>query len=269
MPDIKVICCDIDGTLVRDDKSLSDENAKWIHKAVHEAGVHFTLVSGRPVNGVLPFYRRMGITGPVSCFNGGTLVDENGNIVDDHRMPHDLAVQICTIGSHHNVDVIVFDGMKWYLKTRDCYCYAQKKRIYESDCGVGEPVELLKGFDTNKIIFMSPSPEVMASAMAEVKKSIDESRVTFYRNSDFLEMMPSGYDKSSAIDALARLFNVELSQIMALGDDYNDVPMLRRAGCSVAMANAVPEAKAAAKYVTDSNNDDGVAKAIRRFVFGA
>ena len=73
---VKVICCDIDGTLVRNDKSLSEENIKWIHKAVHEAGVHFTLVSGRPVNGVLPFYRRMGITGPVSCFNGGTLVDD-------------------------------------------------------------------------------------------------------------------------------------------------------------------------------------------------
>ena len=69
-------------------------------------------------------------------------------------------------------------------------------------------------------------------------------------------------------DALARLFDVDLSQIMALGDDYNDIPMLKRAGCSVAMANAVPEAKAAAKHVTDTNNNDGVAKAIQKFVFG-
>ena len=268
MSDIKVICCDIDGTLVRDDKTLSDENAKWIHKAVHEAGVHFTLVSGRPVNGVRPFYQRMGITGPVSCFNGGTLVDENGDIVDDHRMPHDLAVQICKIGKHLPVDIIIFNGMKWYLRTRDCYCYAQKKKIYESECGIGEPLQLLNTFDTNKIIFMSPSKDVLKTAMAEIEKKVEKGRITYYSNADFLEMMPSGYDKSSAIDALAKLFDVKLSQIMALGDDYNDVPMLKRAGCSVAMANAVPEAKAAAKYITDTNNNDGVAKAIQKYVFG-
>lgn len=268
MADIKVICCDIDGTLVRDDKSLSDENAKWIHKAVHEKGVHFTLVSGRPVNGVRPFYKRMGITGPVSCFNGGTLLDENDRIVDDHRMPHDLAMELFEIGENMTPDIVIFDGMTWYLRTRDCYCYAQKKRIYESDCGVGDFRELLGKFDTNKMIFMSPDKEVLASILAEIERKIDKSRYTAYRNADFLEVMPSGYDKSSAIDALARLFDVDLSQIMALGDDYNDIPMLKRAGCSVAMANAVPEAKAAAKHVTDTNNNDGVAKAIQKFVFG-
>ncbi len=268
MPDIKVICCDIDGTLVRDDKSLSEENARWIHKAVHEKGVHFTLVSGRPVSGVRPFYERMGITGPVSCFNGGTLVDENGSIVDDHRMPHDLAMKLMDIGESYGSDIIIFDGMKWYLKTRDCYCYAQKRRIYESECGTGDLRQLLGGFDTNKMIFISPSKDIVDSILQKITETIDASRYTPYRNADFLEIMPSGYDKSSAIDALARLFDVELSQIMALGDDYNDIPMLRRAGCSVAMANAVPEAKAAAKHITDTNNDDGVAKAIRRYVFG-
>ncbi|MBQ2527954.1 MAG: HAD hydrolase family protein, partial [Spirochaetales bacterium] len=56
--------------------------------------------------------------------------------------------------------------------------------------------------------------------------------------------------------------------IMALGDDYNDIPMLQKAGYSVAMENAVPEVKAAARYITDTNNNDGVAKAIKRYVFG-
>ena len=268
MADIRVICCDIDGTLVRDDKSLSEENAMWIHKAVHEKGVHFALVSGRPVNGVRPFYDRMGITGPVSCFNGGTLVDESGRIVDDHRMPHDLAVELFEIGENRTPDIVIFDGMTWYLRTRDCYCYEQKKRVYESDCRTGDFRKLLGQFDTNKMIFISPDKEVLASVMAEIGRKIDSSRYTSYRNADFLEIMPSGYDKSSAIDALAKLFDVNLEQIMALGDDYNDVPMLRRAGCSVAMANAVPEAKAAARFITDTNNNDGVAKAIKKYVFG-
>ena len=267
MADIKVICCDIDGTLVRDDKSLSEENIRWIHKAVTEKGVHFTLVSGRPVNGVLPFYRRMGITGPVSCFNGGTLVDENGNIVDDHRMGTDLALELLNIGEESKADIVIFDGMKWYLKTRDCYCYALKRKVYESECGTGDLRELLGRFETNKMIFLSPDKNVLDSLLETIKEKIDPSRCTLYRSGDFLEIMPSGYDKSSAVDALAKLFDVPLSQIMALGDDYNDVTMLKRAGYSVAMGNAVEEAKQAAKYITDTNNNDGVAKAIRRFVF--
>ena len=267
MSDIKVICCDIDGTLVRDDKSLSEENIKWIHKAVSEKGVHFTLVSGRPVNGVLPFYKKMGITGPVSCFNGGTLVDENGNIVDDHRMGTDLALELLSLGEQRDVDIVIFDGMKWYLKTRDCYCYALKRKVYESDCGTGNLRELLGQFETNKMIFLSPDKDVLDSLLAEIKAKIDPSRCTVYRSGDFIEIMPSGYDKSSAVDALAKLFNVSLSQIMALGDDYNDTNMLKRAGCSVAMGNAVEEAKQVAKYITDTNNNDGVAKAIKKYVF--
>ena len=268
MSDIKVICCDIDGTLVRDDKTLSDENIKWIHKAVHEKGVHFTLVSGRPVHAVRPFYERMGITGPVSCFNGGTLVDEKGNIVDDHRMPRDLAFSLLDIGEEFGADIIIFNGMKWYLKSRDCYCHDQKKLIYETECETGDLRQLLGTFETNKMIFLSPSRDVIESVFSRIKETIAPKRYTPYRNADFLEIMPSGYDKSSAIDALAKLFDVSLDQIMALGDDYNDVTMLKRAGCSVAMANAVPEAKAAAKHVTDTNNNDGVAKAIKKYVFG-
>jgi hypothetical protein len=117
------------------------------------------------------------------------------------------------------------------------------------------------------MIFLSPDKDVLDSLLAEIKAKIDSSRCTVYRSGDFIEIMPSGYDKSSAVDALAKLFNVSLSQIMALGDDYNDTNMLKRAGCSVAMGNAVEEAKQVAKYITDTNNNDGVAKAIKKYVF--
>ena len=266
--DVKVICCDIDGTLVRDDKSLSEENIRWIHRAVHEAGVHFTLVSGRMVNGVRPFYERMGITGPVSCYNGGTLVDENGRIVDEHRMPHDIAMALMDVRDRNKADAVIFDGMRWFLETRDSYPYPQKRKVYESDCETGVFRELLQQFDTNKVIFLSPDKKVLDDVDADIRRTIDTSRISFYRNADFLEIMASGYDKGSAIDALARYYDIDYSHIMALGDDYNDVPMLKKAGISVAMENSVPEAKAVAKYITDTNNNDGVAKAIKKHVFG-
>ncbi len=265
---VKAICCDIDGTLVRDDKSLSDENIKWIKKA-YDAGVHFTLVSGRPAIGVRPFYDRMGITGPVSCFNGGTMVDEEGNIIDDHRMSHETAVKLLDVRERiPGLDMILFDGMDWYLEKRPSYCYELKRKIYNCECGVGPFRELIERFDTNKVVFLSPDPKELAQAVSYIKASMDTSKLTLYRSGDFLEVMSSGYDKGSAIDALARHYSIENSEIMALGDDYNDTPMLLKAGFSVAVENAVDEAKKAARFITDTNNNDGVAKAIRALVFG-
>ena len=243
---VKAICCDIDGTLVRDDKSLSEENIKWIQKA-YQAGVHFTLVSGRPSIGVRPFYERMGITGPVSCFNGVKLLDVRDKV--------------------GGLDMILFDGMDWYLEKRHSYCYELKRKIYNCECGVGKFRDLIEKFDTNKVVFLSPDPRKLEETVEEVKRSIDTSKVTLYRSGDFLEVMSSGYDKGSAIDALARHYGIENDEIMALGDDFNDTPMLRKAGFSVAVENAVEEARKASRYITASNNDDGVAKAIRALVF--
>ena len=269
MSTVKIICCDIDGTLVRNDKSLSEENIRWIHKAVHEAGVHFTLVSGRMANGVRPFYDRIGITGPVSCYNGGVLVDENGRVVDDnHRLPHDLAMRLLEVKElNPNVDSIIFDGMRWFLETRDCYCYKQKVKVYESDCEVGNFRTLIQTFDTNKMIFLSPSAEALEKVTRDIHARISDSEINLYRSGDFLEVMASGFDKGTAIDALSAYYSVEKSSIMAIGDDYNDIPMLRNAGISVAMENAVSEAKAVAKFITDTNENDGVAKIIKRLVF--
>lgn len=264
---VKAICCDIDGTLVRDDKSLSEENIKWIQKA-YQAGVHFTLVSGRPVTGVRPFYERMGIDGPVSCFNGGTMVDEDGNIIDDHRMNFKTASTLLDVRDRNmDVDMIIFDGMKWYLERRACYCYPNKRKIYNCDCNTGKFRDLIREFDTNKVIYLSPSQEKLAAIVSDIKAHMDTSRLTLYRSGDFLEVMTSGYDKGSAIDALARHYGIENDEIMALGDDFNDTPMLKKAGFSVAVENAVEDAKNASRYITASNNEDGVAKAIRALVF--
>jgi len=265
---VKVICCDIDGTLVKDDKTLSDNNIYWIKKAVQEKSVKFTLVSGRMYNGVKPFYKTLGIAGPVSCYNGGTLYDDNGNIVEDHRMSHDLAMEVVKIQRLSGVGMILFNDKNWYLEDYDDFIYPWKKKIYQSECIIGKFEELLSRFDTNKIVFMSPCESNIDTIYSLVGEAgLYDGKLTPYRLANCLELSPCGITKGLAIDALSRHFNVPYSQIMAIGDDNNDIEMLQKAGVSVAMENSVPKAKEVAHYITDTNNNDGVAKAIQHFVF--
>ncbi len=269
MEQVKVICCDIDGTLVRDDKSLSEVNKFWIKKAVQERGVQFTLVSGRMYNGVRPFYDQLGIWGPISCYNGGTLYDKDGQLVEDHRVAHDIALRVLEVQRKTGVPMILFNDQKWYLEKKDDYLYPKKLKIYQTDCIEGNFEALLDQFDTNKLLFMSPDKAKLDEIESLLRAmGMDKDSLTFYRSTDFLELMPYGVNKGTAIDALSRHFKISPSEIMAIGDDYNDIAMLKKAGFSVAVGNAVPEAKAAAKYLTASNQNDGVAKAIQNLVFG-
>ena len=270
---VKVICCDIDGTLVKDDKTLSENNIFWIRKAVQEKNIAFMLVSGRMYNGVKPFYEILGITGPVSCYNGGTLYDDDGNIIEDYRMNHDVSMEVLKIQrlseETSGVGMILFNDKHWYLEQYDDFIYPWKKKIYQSECVIGNFEELLSQFDTNKIVFMSPREEKIDFIDSLVRDAgLYEEKLTPYRLDNCLELSPVGINKGLAIDSLSRHFNVPYSQIMAIGDDYNDIEMLQKAGVSVAMENSVPEAKQVARYVTDTNNNDGVAKAIQHFVFG-
>lgn len=266
--DIKVICCDIDGTLVRDDKTLSEENIKWVQKAVFEKGIHFALVSGRPATGVLPLYEKLGITGPVSCFNGGTLLDEKLNVVCDMRLDKDIALRLCDAMDISDATMTIFDGMKWYLQSRSLFGYERKKNIYNCDCEVGPFRTLLQGFDTNKCVYLAEFKESIDKVEDFILKNIDLTRATYFREDCYLEVSSRSHNKGLAIAELSKLYNVPISQIMALGDADNDIEMLSEAGVSVVMANGTEKAKQAAKYNTASNNEDGVAKAIEKFVFG-
>ena len=267
MNDIKLICCDIDGTLVRDDKSLSSENIRWVQRVVREKGVRFTIVSGRMYSAVIHFYDTLGIRGPASCINGALLYDPDGNVISDHRIPMDIALLIYRISRDFPVDMLLITGNRWYTESHEGYLYSQKLPIYRQESIIDRLGEHLRKEEVNKILFMSPDPVLIDSLRAGIRKEVSERDASFYYGSNFLELMPGGISKGSAIDDLSEYYGIPESDIMAIGDDFNDVEMLSRAGFSVAMGNADDSVKKAARYVTSCNGEDGVAKAIERFFY--
>lgn len=267
MMDIKLICCDVDGTLVRKDKSLSPENIYWIKRACSELGIIFVIVTGRMSHAVRYLQSQLGTSEMVSCLNGAVLYNEKHNIICNHTIPFDTQRKIIMAYERSDVDLLFISEDTWYTKSRSGYLYSKKLPIYQH-----ESILYNFGHDdliaANKYIAMADCKDKLLQFEREISSLLsDEGELSFYAGSDFLELMPRGINKGVAIDDLMKYYGLAKSQIMTIGDDFNDIEMLSKSGVSVAMGNAVAEVKSIAKYVTSTNEENGVARIIEQLLF--
>lgn len=270
MSDIRIICCDIDGTLVKNDKSLSETNRYWIHKAVEEKGIKFVLCSGRILKSLKYYYEILGISGLSSCLNGTFLVDEKGNVISNHTLPKEIGDKIVSIKEIHTAEMLCISGDKWYTESREGYLYSKKRPIYMQDSIIINPRDLLKQVKINKFLFMSMHRNELKQLEKDIMGVVDHPQdICFYPGQDFLEVMCGGINKGTAVDDLIAYYHLDRSQVMAIGDDINDIEMLQKAGLGIAMGNAYDSVKAVADDITDTNENDGVAKAIQKWVFSS
>ena len=128
--DIKIVCCDIDGTLVRDDKSLSETNKYWINRLVKEKGVKFVLVSGRMLTAMKHFYSELNIKGPVSCYNGCSFYNDDFKLIYEHRLANEISKKIISVGRKVGIELILFDNTKWFVERKDSFVFKEKINLY-------------------------------------------------------------------------------------------------------------------------------------------
>lgn len=264
MGKIKLICCDIDGTLLRSDKTLSEENIAWIRKVSKEKNIPFVIVSGRIFPSVRSFYSVLGIEGPSSCINGALLFDENSNVVADYRIPANYALAVHKIAKTMDVEMLGVYGKSWATNSHEGYLYSKKRPIYMCDSLIVDFDDYLLKQEMNKLLFMSRNKSTLLALERKIKDDFG-CKLTYYPGPDFLEIMPEGINKSTAVVDLSKYYNIPLSDIMVLGDDINDIEMLKVAGISVVMSNASDEIKKLGTYITSDNDSDGVAKALMHF----
>ena len=259
-----LICSDVDGTLIRDDQSLSDENKRYIRRAIDECGAKFMIVTGRMYSALYPYYKALGVEGIASCLNG-SLLYERGKLIVNHKIDKAAALNAYLISLRHGVDMLSVSEDKWFTLNHSSYLYNAKLPIYNQDSGIVDFKTFLKANAMNKLLFMSDDQEAIAALRDDLMSNI--KNVTYYYNRNFVEIMPYGVNKGTSIDDISKYLGIDKDNIMAIGDDYNDIEMLRKAGYSFAMGNAPDEVKSHAKFITDTNERDGVAKAIERVFF--
>ena len=264
----KAVFLDMDGTLLRSDHSVSEATAQTI-RMLTGRGIPVILVSARPLNAVLPTFHEIGIPEdlPIITLNGSYIV-EKGQPILDIRIDLDTVVGVAEQVRPYKATIAYYLQQEWYSEVNDAWTDHEQK-IMDVKIKVAPLAELVKDWAArkiapNKMMVMSEPP-----AIQEIQKhlrSIYDGRLNIYPSkATYLEVMDKAGSKENAVKFVSQRMGLKPEEIIAMGDNYNDIEMIRFAGMGVAMGNAPDDIKPFAKYVTDTNNNDGVRKALEKF----
>jgi Cof subfamily protein (haloacid dehalogenase superfamily) len=264
---ISLVLADVDGTLVTEDKILTQRARDAVRK-LSSAGIRFAITSGRPPRGMAMLFDPLDLDTPIAGFNGGLFVKRDLKILAQKTVPADVTRQAIDLIRNHGLDAWVYRGNDWLITKRDAPHVAREAWTVKFEPTV--VAELGEQLDqVEKIVGVSDDHDRVRRAEADAQVMFG-GRATAARSQPYyLDITNKDANKGAVVDYLSGYLATPAEQIATIGDQPNDVLMFKRSGLSIAMGNASDEVKAQAKAVTDSYNDEGFAKAMERFVLGS
>ncbi|MFT3976166.1 MAG: HAD family hydrolase [Sphingomonas bacterium] len=251
---------DVDGTLLRPDKTLSPATIEAAHR-LSEAGIAMSLISARAPSGILPLAEALGLRKPIAAFNGGTMTSAGGILLRASRLSADASRTAIALFSAAAVTIWVFADGKWFVSNDTNPHNLRERRNSALEPIVVSTFEPLHG-RIDKIVAVSDDFAYIRDLEARAKKTLG-ARANVTRSQDyFCDVTHPAANKGAGVARLAAAIGVPLSRMAIIGDMPNDLPMLQRAGFAIAMGQAPAEVKAAAQWTTRTNSEDGLAFAI-------
>jgi Cof subfamily protein (haloacid dehalogenase superfamily) len=268
MTRIRLVALDLDGTLISNKLRVSGAVTSAIARA-RQAGVAFTMATGRMFAAAKPFALAIGIEGPIVCYQGAaTYVVATGERISHVPLPIDVGVRVFSQAGADGVRALGYFEDTLYTEVNDTYTQAYTRLAHVEAHVVGPLAEFFRTRSTTKVNCVLNVKD--AAAYVDRLQSILGDRAYVTRSQpDFAEVINASVDKGRALAAIAQYYGVAMDETMAIGDSWNDVPLLSSAGFGVAMGTAPPELRAKADAVVAGVEDDGVAEAIERFVLSA
>jgi Cof subfamily protein (haloacid dehalogenase superfamily) len=265
MPNIALVISDIDGTLITSNHEVT-EATKSAAAKLHERGIALSLASSRPPRSIKPLAEELGLRSGFAAFNGALVVTAGGEVLESSVIPPATTARVKAIADELGLSVWAYDEADWWAPRRDSFV---EREAHTSGFGPRmEGYEERLARDLNKLTVVG-KPEAVAEAETRVLSEL-ASEVSASRSKPrFLDVTAYGMHKGSVVVRLAKLFGVSREQIAVIGDGPNDVEMFKQAGTSIAMGQAVNEVLDAATHVTASNDDEGWAAGIEKYVLGA
>ena len=263
----RAIALDLDGTLTNHEKVVTPKTREALLQAAANGAV-IILASGRPTYGIEPVAECLELNqrgGYILSYNGGNIVNaKTGEKLFSQFLPDEVIPELYAYAKEHGHALLGYAGNEIITEMPDDQYVKEESRINKMNIRkVDNLFESLEPHPTK--LLMTGAPTLMLKAEEELVEKLGDRMDIFRSAPFFLELVPKGIDKAKSLTRLLTKINLTPADLIAFGDGYNDLSMLKLAGMGVAMENAAPEVRAEADYVTLSNEEDGVAAALTHF----
>jgi Cof subfamily protein (haloacid dehalogenase superfamily) len=261
---ISLLLADVDGTLVTEDKVLTERARAAVHR-LHEGGIRFALTSGRPPRGMAMLIEPLALDTPIAGFNGGVFVKPDLSIIEERCLAPEASKRAVEVILAHGLDAWVYSGNDWLVRD------ASAPHVDREAWTVKFPPKVVTDYDgaldrAAKIVGISDDHDLVRRCEADLQRKLGDLASAARSQPYYVDVTNPEANKGGVLDFLARVLAIPPREIATIGDMPNDALMFRKGGLSIAMGNAGDEVKRQADAVTDSYNDEGFAKAVERFI---
>lgn len=269
----KLVCVDLDGTLLKDDKTITKENIEIIKEATSR-GVIVCIATGRILKFVDRIKDLLEIDTPVIASNGGVLFYKE-NKLEINSLSYENILRIKEIAKNYNVKI--------YLNTEDSiiseevipkdYSYnkinQQVLDKYKVNIVENYSFERLYKEDNKRAVKVICINKDDLEEVRKIRKALEDTEKFEISSAEdyYCEINPKGISKGKEVEDLAKELGISIKEVICIGDGGNDIEMLKRAGLAIAMDNGIPEVKEISDYITSNNNNSGVGRAIKNLIF--
>lgn len=257
---IRLFIVDVDGTLVTPEKELTPRAIKAVDE-LYDAGIKFTITSGRPPRGMKMLIDRLKITAPISSFNGGVFVNRDLSVIEAQTVPEPAVKRTIELIQACGLDPWVYQGQAWYIHDPNAPHVAREQRTVQFPPTVvtqfPEPLD-----QVFKVTGVSDDYDRVAECAKHIQDELGD-QVTAARSQPYYVDVTSPHaNKRHVAEKLSKMLNIPFAEIAVIGDQPSDLLMFECAGLKIAMGNGADSVKQAANFVTTSNKEEGFANAV-------
>ncbi len=264
-PRFSLLLADVDGTLVTEQKVLTDRACRAVH-ALREQGILFAITSGRPPRGMAMLIEPLGIDTAIAGFNGGALVRPDMSVIEEKTLPSDVARTAIDLIRRHDMDAWLYTADDWFVTDRKAPHVDREAWTVKF-----EPTVVTSFSDADlaravKIVGISDDRPLVERCEADVRAALGSKASAARSQPYYIDVTHPDANKGTVVETLSRMLAIDPNAIVTIGDMPNDVLMFKKSGFSIAMGNAGDDVKHQAGAVTDGYNDEGFAKAVERYL---
>jgi Cof subfamily protein (haloacid dehalogenase superfamily) len=261
----KLIAVDLDDSLLGNDLKISKANKRALF-AARDRGVQVTIATGRMLNSALPYIKELQIDIPIITYQGAYIKDtRTGDTLAWKPVPRQYAHRILVECKKQNLHIQFYNESSYFFEQDNEFSSLYHRMVGIQGAEVEDLFQLLLQEEPIKLLIVD-TPSRIERLYEYFREIYGDVLQVLISRPNYLEFTNTEATKGNALALLAQMLNISRDEIVAIGDSYNDISMIKYAGLGIAMGNAPDYVKSYARYVTKGNDENGIAYAIERFV---